>query len=35
MNKAEMAAILEEFKMKSPITGNDLVKSSSTFFSNL
>ena len=22
-----MAAILEEFKMKSPITGNDLVKS--------
>lgn len=24
MNKDEMAAIMEEFKMKSPITGNDL-----------
>jgi len=26
MNKDEMAAILEEFKMKSPITGNDLTE---------
>ena len=26
MTKDEMAAILEEFKMKSPITGNDLTE---------